>query len=145
MVLGTIDQLWEDYPGQLRLIVKQFPLPLHRNAQLGAEASLAADAQGMFWPFHDLVLANQDDLSRDVLVDLAGQAGLDVAAFTRALDEHTYAAAVQQDVEHGAAIGVDATPVFFINGQRFSGAQPVAKFRAAVDAALAAKDRVSTR
>ena len=137
-VLGTIDQLWEDYPGKLRLIVKQFPLPGHPHAQLGAEASLAADAQGKFWPFHDLVLAHQDELSRDALVELAGQAGLDVAAFTRALDEHTYATAVQRDVDDGIEVGVVGTPAFFINGQRFTGAQPIARFRAAIDAALAA-------
>lgn len=135
-VLGTIDQLWEEYPDKLRLVVKQFPLPLHAHAQLGAEASLAADAQGKFWPFHDLVLAHQDELSREAFVALAGEAGLDVAAFTRALDDHTYADAVARDVSDGAGIGVDATPVFFINGQRFSGAQPVEQFRVAIDAAL---------
>lgn len=41
MVLGTIDQLWDEYPGQLRLVVKQFPLPAHHHAALAAEASLA--------------------------------------------------------------------------------------------------------
>ncbi len=136
MVLGTIDQLWEDFPGKLRLVVKQFPLPMHDHAQLGAEASLAAEAQGKFWPFHDLVIANQDDLSREVLVDLAGQAGLDVPAFTRALDEHAYAADVQTDIDDAVDVGVVGTPTFFINGQRFSGAQPVDEFRAAINAAL---------
>jgi RNA polymerase sigma factor (sigma-70 family) len=137
-VLGTIDQLWEDYPGKLRLIVKQFPLPVHSHARLGAEASLAAHAQGKFWVFHDLVIANQEDLSRDLLVELAGQAGLDVATFTLALDDHTFASAVQRDISDGVAVGVDAIPVFFINGRRFTGAQPLDQFRAAIDAALAA-------
>lgn len=137
MVLGTIDQLWEEYPGKLRLIVHQFPLPNHANAQLGAEASLAAEAQGKFWPFHDLVIANQDALSRDAFIELAGEAGLDVPAFTAALDHHTYADAVARDLADGADVGVQGTPSFYINGQQFTGAQPVEAFRAAIDAALA--------
>ncbi|MCA9674557.1 MAG: thioredoxin domain-containing protein, partial [Myxococcales bacterium] len=137
LVLGTIDQLWDDYPDKLRIVVKEFPLPGHPHARLGAEALLAAEAQGKFWPFHDLVIANQDALSRDAFVDLAGQAGLDVAAFTRALDDHAFAAAVDDEVAAGTTIGVRGTPTFYINGRSFAGAQPIATFRAAIDAALA--------
>jgi RNA polymerase sigma factor (sigma-70 family) len=135
-VLGSIDQLWDEYPGQLRLVVKQLPLDQHHGAQLAAEASLAAAAQDKFWAFHDLALANQDDLTRASLIDLAGRAGLDVAAFTRALDQHQFAAAVARDVAAAHDLGVEATPAFFINGVPFVGAQPITKFRAAIDRAL---------
>ena len=137
MVLGTIDQLWDEYPGQLRLVVKQFPV--HDNARLAAEASLAADAQGKFWELHDRALAFSDDLSRDALIELARDSKLDVAAFTRALDDHSYADAVARDVAAGHELNVQGTPAFFINGRRFTGAQPIEAFRKAIDAALAAR------
>lgn len=139
MVLATIDQLWDEYPGQLRLVVKQFPLPDKPVTRLGAEALLAAEAQGKFWPFHDLVLAHQDELSRGTYLALAAQAGLDVDAFTRALDDGAFAAAVDQDLAAASELGVVGTPTFYVNGVRINGAQPVDLFRAQIDAALAAR------
>jgi len=134
-VLGTIDQLWDEYPGKLRLDVKQFPV--HSQAKLAAEAWLAADAQGKFWEMHDLMIAHQDDLSRDALLSYGRQAGLDVAKLADALDHHTYAAALATEVEAGKEVGVTATPEFLINGKDFRGARPIEQFRAAIDAALA--------
>lgn len=135
MVLATIDQLWEEYPGKLRLVVKQFPV--HDSARLAAEASLAADAQGKFWELHDRAIAFNEDLSRDALIALARDGGLDVAAFTRALDEHTFADALAAEFAAGQSLDVQGTPAFFINGRRFTGAQPIEAFRAAIDGALA--------
>jgi RNA polymerase sigma factor (sigma-70 family) len=133
-VLGTIDQLWDEYRGKIRLVVKQFPV--HTEAVLASEAALAADAQGKFWELHDLMLANQHDLSRDALVDYAQQVGLDVKLFAKALDQHLYADAVKADMDTGRAIDIQATPSFVINGRRFVGARPIAEFRAMIDEAL---------
>ncbi|MDX2088024.1 MAG: sigma-70 family RNA polymerase sigma factor [Kofleriaceae bacterium] len=135
--LATLDQLLEEYPGKVRIVVKQFPV--HAAARLAAEASLAADAQGKFWELHDLMLANQDDLTRDALVGYATQAGLDVKKFAAALDHHTYQQALETEVSAGVEVGVQGTPSFLINGQALTGAQPIDAFRAAIDAALAAK------
>jgi protein-disulfide isomerase len=133
--LGTIDQLVEEYPGKLRLVMKQ--LPVHRNAVLAAEASYAADAQGKFWEMHDLMMAHQEDLSRERLLALAQQAGLDVATFRTALDRHAYKPAVEADEAAAAELDIRATPAFVINGQRVIGALPVDQFRKIVDQALA--------
>jgi protein-disulfide isomerase len=133
--LGPIDQLWEEYPGKLRLVVKQ--LPVHAAAVLPAEAAFAADAQNKFWELHDLMLAHQDDLSRPALLALAGRAGLDVAEFTRALDQHSFAAQLEADKASAAELKIDAVPTFLINGRRLIGNRPVAVLRDAVDHALA--------
>ena len=131
--LGTIDQLWEDYPNMLRLVVKQFPV--HPAAVLPAEASLAADAQGKFWEMHDLMLAHQDDLSHDQLIVLAERLGLDVVAFRTALDQHTYAAAVKADQATAAELAIQGTPAFVINGKRVIG--NLQQMRKIVDQAIA--------
>ena len=133
--LGTIDQLFDEYPNKLRLVVKQ--LPVHSAAKLAAEAMLAADAQGKFWELHDLMFQHQDDLSRDALIAYATQAGLDIPAFTAALDNHTYAPALAADMQTAKDIGIDATPSFVIGDTELVGAQPVANFRALIDEALA--------
>jgi RNA polymerase sigma factor (sigma-70 family) len=135
-VLGTIDEIWDEYPGKLRLVVKQ--LPVHKQAVLAAEASLAADAQGRFWELHDAMIANQDDLSRDAIVAYAQQAGLDATKLGKALDQHTYAKALEDEVDAAKEIGVQATPTFLVNGQEVRGAVPAESFRQAIDEALAA-------
>jgi|JI10StandDraft_1071094.scaffolds.fasta_scaffold00739_4 RNA polymerase sigma factor (sigma-70 family) len=136
-VMATIDQVFDAYPGRVRLVVKDFPLPGHPHARLAAEAARAADAQGKLWEFREAALASQDALDRGALIDLARDAGLDVARFTADLDGHRFAAAIDADLAAGGALDVQGTPAFFINGRRFTGAQPIAAFRAAIDAALA--------
>ncbi len=137
-VLATIDEVWDEFPGKLRLVVKQFPV--HAQAVLAAEASLAATAQDKYWPFHDQMFANQDDLGHDALIEDARRAGLDVAVFTDALDRHTYAAALAAEQAAAKEIEIAATPSFLINGQHFVGARPVADLRAAIVAALAQRN-----
>jgi RNA polymerase sigma factor (sigma-70 family) len=133
--LGTLDQLLDDYPHKLRIIVKQFVV--HASAELAAEACYAADAQGKFWEMHDMIFQHQDALAREALIDYAGQIGLDVATFTSALDHHDFKQRVDDDEAAGKEVGVNATPSFLINGRQLTGALPIDVFRAAIDEALA--------
>lgn len=133
--LGAIDQLWDEYPGKLRLVMKQ--LPVRPAGGLPAEAALAAEAQGKFWELHDLMVAHQDDLSHDSLIALAERAGLDVAAFRTALDQHSFAAAVNADKATATELDIQATPAFVINGKRVIGNRPLAQMRQTIDQAIA--------
>jgi protein-disulfide isomerase len=156
-VLGTIDELWDEYPGKLRLVIKQ--LPVHATAVLAAEGALAAAAKGKFWEYHDLVLAAQsdltpaeveeakkgggmleapgEDLSAEALTAFAVRAGIDEAWFRAALDERRYQKAVEADMAAAQELAIRGTPAFLINGRRFVGARPIAQFRETIDAALA--------
>lgn len=134
-MLASLDQLFDEYPGKVRLVMKQ--LPVHAAAVMPAEAVLAADAQGKFWELHDLLMAHQDDLSREHVLALASQAGLDVVALRTALDGHAYAAALAADTGAARELGVDATPTLFINGKQVRGALPIEALRATVEQALA--------
>ena len=60
-----MEKILKAYPKDIKLVFKQFPLEIHSEAQLAAEASLAANAQGKFWPMHDKMFANFRKLSRD--------------------------------------------------------------------------------
>lgn len=135
MAHASIDQLFDEYPGKLRLIIKQ--MPVHKTAELAAEAAYAAQAQGRFWELDELMIANPDDLSRDRLLELGQQAGLDVGKLRDALDKHTYAAAVEDDKQAGMALEFQGTPSFVINGRRIQGALPVDELRKTIEASLA--------
>ncbi|MEE9384746.1 MAG: thioredoxin domain-containing protein [Nannocystaceae bacterium] len=117
---SVVQEVKAKYGAEVRFIFRQFPLGFHENAHLAAEAALAAHAQGKFWAFHDLLFANRDALTRPDLDKYAERAGLDVAAFRRALDDGSFASAVDADVALGRRMGVDGTPTLFLNGGRVS-------------------------
>lgn len=133
--LGTIDQLVDEYPDKVRLVMKQ--LPVHSAAEMPAEANYAADAQGKFWEMHDLMAQHPDALPRELVEQLAQQAGLDMTKFDAALANGTYKAAVQADVDGAKDIEITATPSFVINGRRVIGNLPIEVMRSAIDDALA--------
>ncbi|MDD5040716.1 MAG: DsbA family protein [Patescibacteria group bacterium] len=136
-VLASIDQLMEDYAGQVELIYRHFPLTsLHDNAQKAAEASECAADQGKFWEMHDKMFENQDALAVDNLKTYAKDLGLNTATFNKCLDDGKYTTKVEDSITAGAALGVNGTPATFVNGRLVSGARPYAYFKAVVDLAL---------
>jgi protein-disulfide isomerase len=137
--VSTLKQLEDDYKGKLRIAFKQLPLPFHDKAHLAAEAALAANEQGKFWPYHDKLFANQQALDRPSLEKYAEELGLNMAKFRAALDSGKYKAKVDKDAQEGAAVGATGTPTFFINGTRLVGAQPVDRFKAVIDEELKKK------
>ncbi|MBR4984238.1 MAG: thioredoxin domain-containing protein [Proteobacteria bacterium] len=136
----TLEELMKTYNGKIRIVFKNNPLPFHKNAKLASEAALAAGEQGKFWEMHDILFKNQKALERDQLIEHAKTIpGLDIAKFTQALDSHKFAAQVESELAEGSKAGITGTPTFVINGKKLVGAQPIDKFKAEIDAALAAK------
>ena len=132
----VVHKIRERYADKVRFVFRQFPLPMHPDAHLAAEASLAAQRQGKFWEFHDLLFANQSALSRASLEDYARQLKLNLTDLQRALDASTEKAAVDADVGLGEGVQVNGTPTVFINGKRVPNPtefEPVAKL---IDEAL---------
>jgi Na+/H+ antiporter NhaA len=122
----------------IRYVWRHLPLTdVHPRAQLAAEASEAAAAQGAFWPMHDLLLAHQDALRPPDLLRYAGELGLDLDRFQDDLRRRRYETRVAQDVESADLSGVSGTPSFFINGQRHFGAFDLASLSTAVATARA--------
>jgi protein-disulfide isomerase len=132
----TIKQVEDTYKDQIRIAFKQLPLPFHDKAPLAAEASLAANEQGKFWPYHDKLFANQQALDRPSLEKYAEDLGLDVAKFKASLDSGKFKQQVADDSKQGNAIGATGTPTFFVNGRILVGAQPFDKFKEMIDQEL---------
>lgn len=133
--LGTMDQLLEELDGKVRVVVKQFPV--RASSELAAQAAFAAEAQGKFWELYDLMMANQDQLSLEGLVELARRAELEVGSFRRALEQGTYRGAVDEVRQVAKELQVMGTPAFVINGRRIAGARPAEVFREHIQSALA--------
>jgi protein-disulfide isomerase len=134
--LPTLKQIEEDYKGKVRVAFKNLPLPFHDKAHLAAEAALAANEQGKFWPMHDKLFANQQALDRPSLEAYAQELGLNMSKFRAALDSGKFKDRVDREAKEGNGFGVTGTPTFFINGKKLVGAQPVEAFKTAVDAEL---------
>ena len=136
---AVVEQMLNDYSGRIRFVFKEYPLTsIHPYAELAAEAALAANAQGQFWPYHDLLYANQTALARSDLDSYASSLGLDMTKFDAALDQGTYAPAVAADVAQGTADGVNATPTFFVNEVMVVGAVPYSTLESVIDQQLGA-------
>jgi protein-disulfide isomerase len=137
---AVIRELLTDF-GDLRYVWRHLPLTdVHPRAQLAAEASEAAAAQGAFWPMHDLLLEHQDELAPKDLIRYAEGLGLDVNSFTDDLRNHRWTERIAADVESADLSGVAGTPSFFVNGQRQMGAYDLATLSRAVGTARAQAD-----
>lgn len=135
----TLVQVRETYKDQIKIVYKDFPLPIHPNAPKAAEASRCAREQDKYWEYHDILFANYSALEVANLKKYAADLKLDTAKFDACLDSGKYAQAVSKDTAEGTRAGVSGTPAFFINGRFLSGAQPFSAFQEAIDDALAAK------
>jgi protein-disulfide isomerase len=136
---ATLRALEATYPRQVRIAFRHRPLPMHEHARLAAKASLAAEAQGRFWEYHDVLVAHRDALDRASLEGYARTVGLDLPRFGRDIDDPRFEARVTADENQAAKLHVEGTPTAFVNGRRIVGAQPIAVYRAAVERALAGK------
>ena len=122
------------YPELVRFTYRDFPLEdIHPEAKLAAQAGYCANVQNLFWPLHDKLFQNQDKLSRETIISLATQAGLNRTQFLQCLDSAEAKKEVEQDQADGLAAGVAGTPTWFINGYRVAGVIPEDVFRKIVD------------
>ena len=129
----------KEYDGRVRLVYKDFPLPMHALAVPAHEAARCAGDQGRYWAYHDLLFAHQPNFERDDLIGYAMDLKLDREKFQRCVDNRTFRGAVEADFVEGRDLGVRSTPTFLINGRRLVGAHPIEQFRLAIDEALAAR------
>jgi Na+/H+ antiporter NhaA len=136
MAEAVVRDLLQD--DDLRYVWRHLPLSdVHPRAQIAAEVSEAAAAQGAFWEMHDLLLANQENLQPKDLLRYAEELGLDHQKLHDDVKRHVAAARVAQDVESADLSGVSGTPTFFINGQRHYGMYDVETLKAAIKVARA--------
>ena len=112
------------------------------SVEAGAGARCAA-IQGAYWSFHDWLFANQVGENQgafrdDRLRGIAAAAGLDVAAWDACRATGEQQAAVRAETRQGLALGVNATPTMFLNGQAIVGVRSAAELGQLIEAAATA-------
>ncbi len=132
------EPLMAAYPGQIRLVYRNFPLTsIHADAFSAAEAALCAGDQGRFWEYHDKLFGREYGLGEEAYLQYASDLGLNEDAFRECLTGRKYQEFVQQDMDFAINLGIRSTPTFFINGLPIVGAQPLGVFTNVIDQELA--------
>ncbi len=121
----------------MRFVYKQFPI-LGPESTRASEASECAAEQDQFWAYHDLLFANPGGLTDAKLISLAGDIGLDTAAFEVCLSSGRYTSLIANDAAVVQSLGVRGTPGFVINGKYLAGAQSYEAFRQIIEQELLA-------
>ena len=150
-VRDVLPQIEADYvaTGKIRYVFRDLPLKIHKNAFKAAEAAHCAGEQGKFWEMHDAMFRAQTALAPDQLPGHASTLGLDEARFRQCLAGGAFAAGIDRDMADAGAAGITGTPTFLVGvvqpggrvkvTRKLVGAKPYAEFKAALDAALAAR------
>ncbi|HUZ47131.1 MAG TPA: thioredoxin domain-containing protein [Terriglobia bacterium] len=137
----TARKIRQKYGDRIRFAFRQFPLQvLHAHSEKAAEASECAAQQGKFWQAVDKFYANQDDLSMPALSRYASELGLNSREFVGCLQKGQMASRVAQDIEDGRALGVHATPTFFIDGKMIVGPIQYSQFTQLITNELQSKE-----
>jgi protein-disulfide isomerase len=143
-------QLLSEYGNRVVFIYKDYPLaeihPWATHAAVNANC-LAAQDKDAYWEFADYIHANQAEVNQEKGRD-AQFAALDRQALAQGQKHHLDGAklqacvksqrdgAVKASVKEGDALGVEATPTLFVNGEKVDGALPISELRAVLDRAL---------
>jgi protein-disulfide isomerase len=120
----------------VRVVFRNFPLPMHPWAQSAAQIAACAEQQSdaAFWKLHDYIFSNQHDLTaaniNDKLLAVAdSQSGLNHDAFHECIDQALTMGPISKDVELGKRFDVHATPTVFINGTKIEGVRDAAQLK----------------
>jgi protein-disulfide isomerase len=139
-----VRQIMSAHPGKIRLVFRNLPLEIHPEAMRLHEAALAANAQGKFWPMHDLIIANPGKAGRADMLGHARRLGLDLDRFQADLDSAKFQPIIQRDLAKALRHSVLGTPVFFVNSIRVDGLQPEKTFDDIIVSQLAALAKSGT-
>ncbi len=138
-------EIRQKFGNRIRFAFRQFPLKaIHAESEKAAEASECAGQQGKFWQAVDMLYAHQDDLSMPALSRYASEMGLNSRKFVECLQKGEMAPRVAQDLKDGQALGVHATPTFFIDGRPIVGPIQYPQFAQLIENELKLKQAKQT-
>ena len=135
------EQLRGEFAGRVTFVARYFPIPSHANAENAAVAVEAAAKQGRFEAMYQRMYesqsqwAEQQESRAPVFRGYAVELGLDMDAYDWAVADPATLERVQADRSDGAAVGVQGTPTFFLNGVRLE-PRSLDDLRTAINAAL---------
>lgn len=118
-----VEDLREQFDGEITYVVRYFPLPGHFNSKNAAIAAEAAAQQDRFEDMYARLFETQAEWGEaqesraDLFRGFAEEIGLDMAAYDAAVADPATTERVDLDFEEGQALGVSSTPTFFLDGE----------------------------
>ncbi len=110
----------EEYGDDVAFVFRNFPLTdSHEFAMSAATIAEAAGNQGKFWEMHDLIYENQDQLSNEMLKECVKNLQLDFNKIENDINTGDIQDKIESDFEGGVRSGVNGTPSFFVNDQKW--------------------------
>jgi protein-disulfide isomerase len=131
-----VKNILEKNKDKVYFVFRHFPLPTHKNAKIAAQAAESAGEQGKFWEMYDRIFENQKEWSdsnkaTEIFLRYASEINLNVDKFKEDLDK--VKDPIEQDYADGSKVGVNSTPTFFINGQKYPGVISQSEFQQIID------------
>ena len=113
----VLEQLLDKYPSDVNLIIKQYPLRMHKSAKKAAQAALAAAEQNKYSEMTKELFKNYKKLNNETIQACAKNIGLDMQAFNKAYTSPTVNKIMEDDMKIGKTVKVRGVPAVFINGR----------------------------
>jgi len=115
-----LDQLIKEYHPRVRLIFRNFPLPMHQFARDAALAAEAAGLQGRYWEMHDMLFREQPVWSSatdaGILFDTYAETlGLDLNRFRKDVKSDKVRERFESDQARARSLGVTTAPTLFVD------------------------------
>ena len=133
----VVKKLQEEFGDKLNFVFRNFALTkIHPHAFIAAVSTEAAAKQNAFWQMHDMLFENQSKITKYNIIAFAEQLKLDLEQFSKDLENETITEKVENDFMSGMRSGVNATPSFFINGEKLEGPVVYITLKNAINKAL---------
>lgn len=138
----AVEQLRQEYAGEVTFVARYFPLPGHFNAERAARAVESAARQGELEAMYQRMYETQAEWGEaqvphdDLFRGFAEEIGLDMQQYDADYASDEVAARVQRDIDDGLELGVQGTPTFYVDGEPLQ-PRTYEDFTSAIDAALA--------
>ena len=140
---GFVKQIMAAYPGKIKLVIRY--APFHEGADAVAAMLEGAKRQGKFWEALDALYVSQGYWTQhhqvvpDLAFNVVGRAGVDKERLKKDMKDPAIAEVLAQDRADAAALGVDKTPGFFVNGKPLV-VFGIRELRALIESELLASD-----
>lgn len=139
----AVKQILSDNPGEIRVVVRNWPLAQHKNARIAAQAAEAAAEQGKFWQMHDALLIRQKEWSEsdralDMFVGYAEEIGIDdLSTFKQAVQSSKFEEKIKRDEADAKQLALPGIPYFFVNNDGVAYTQDLEEFKSKIESYLA--------
>ena len=100
----------------LRVVFKDWPI-FKGNSILAAKAAFAANMQGKYMQYHQMLLDAKPPLDMDNIMDLAHKADLDLVKFKQDMDSSKWDSVLKNNAKLAADLKLIGTPAFVVSNR----------------------------